>query len=495
MSTSTAPATQVTAEIDDRLPPVEGPEPSHEVVAFYYPWYRTDTREGAWDPWDHDGTYAPPEDIGADFYPELGPYSSTDPEVVAQHFAWLRRAGVGVIATSWWGQYDFTDRAVPLLLEMGERYGIRVAFHIEPYERRSADRLVEDIGYIYDKYGNSPAFFRTSESSPWSGEGNKGLFFLWVAEHANLSPPDLVAQDYWRQAMDEIHSFPDSAIVIANTLIGARVDLNHFDGLYNYATPHLDVDGGFKWAQGVPPNAWYVPSVLPGLSAKRIGYDPAVFIERLGGGTYDTQWEAALGVGVRPHLVAITSFNEWLEGTQIEPALPTDRGRPDPYLDYGNLPGDGYLDMTRGWIDRLQGYAWDEGIRARVRLTTTSSWSFVRTISGADWARPVLVSAAGPAEEAGFHFDLLKLSQSLGSAEAGTPIEVVFDLRLTNLDPSGEFVFDIGRGHIGSTDFEVFRYDGGEPVSVGRFTWSGITSDPENRETFRIPASDLLGLP
>jgi hypothetical protein len=485
-----APAGPSTTIVD--LPPVDGPEPSYTTVAFYYPWYRSEPVNSIWEPWHHGGEYSPPSEIASDFYPLLGPYSSTDEVVVAQHFAWLRRAGVGVVATSWWGQGDYTDRAVPLLLEMGERYGIRVAFHIEPNQFRNAERLVEDVRYLSEQYGSSPAFFRTSAPTRWSGDGDKGLFFLWVAEHANLvaDPPELVAPDYWRDAMDAIHALPDSALVIANTRIGARVDLNHFDGLYNYASPDLAADGGFKWAQGIPPDAWYVPSVLPGFHAERIGQDPAGSIDRRDGDAYDAQWEAALGVGVRPDLVTITSFNEWLEGTQIEPAI-ADPG--SPYLDYGEVPPDGYLDRTRQWIDRAAAATWDDGVRIQVQLETTSDWTLVRTVGGGDWRRPTLLSSSPSATIAGFEFDMLRLSQDVADAERGASVDLAVDLEFVGLDPAATMTFDIGRGSIGATTFSVWRYDGDEPVLVDRFTWDGVVADPENRVTVTMPVAALLG--
>ena len=83
----------------------------------------------------------------------LGAYSIADKAVLAQHFAWLREAGIGVIISSWWGQGSREDRAVPLLLEIAEEYGIKVAFHIEPYGGRTANRLLDDVKYIYDRYG------------------------------------------------------------------------------------------------------------------------------------------------------------------------------------------------------------------------------------------------------------------------------------------------------------------------------------------------------
>ena len=305
-------------------PPVTGPDPSYKVAAFYYPWYGNPTVDGEWVHWNGGGPYSfnPPQDISSDYFPASGAYSSRDPAVVAQHMAWLRQAGVGVIITSWWGQGTHEDSAVPLLLQMAEHYGIKVAFHIEPYGGRTASGLVSDIKYIYRKYGNSPAFFRSGTSTPYSpGNQMKGMFFAWCIEFVGECGKQPAQADYWQKAMDEIHALPDGALVIANTLQGSWIDGGHFDGLYNYVTLHLEQEGGFAWARGLPPGALYIPSVIPGNSAKRVGYPADTYVARQDGRTFNDQWTAALSTGVQPEMVTITSFNEWHEGSEIEPSL------------------------------------------------------------------------------------------------------------------------------------------------------------------------------
>src|SRR5687768_2742836 len=143
---------------------LEGPEPSYKVAAFYYPWYGTPQTDGKWIHWTQNN-HLPPEDISSDFFPALGAYSSNDPAVLAQHMEWLRQAGVGVIITSWWGQGSREDQVVPLLLQAAGKYGIKVAFHIEPYNARTAVSLVSDIRYLYERYGSNQAFFRSSATS------------------------------------------------------------------------------------------------------------------------------------------------------------------------------------------------------------------------------------------------------------------------------------------------------------------------------------------
>ena len=87
------------------------PEPNYNVHVFYYPWYGTPEKDkGKWLHWNHvqvahwdkneakkwpTGRHKPPEDIGSNFYPALGPYSSRDPAVMENHMKQLRSAGIG----------------------------------------------------------------------------------------------------------------------------------------------------------------------------------------------------------------------------------------------------------------------------------------------------------------------------------------------------------------------------------------------------------------
>ena len=474
------------------LPPVVGPEPSYAVATFYYPWYRTPDVDHYWDHWG-ESNFHPPLDIASDFYPALGAYSVADPAVLAQHFAWLREAGVGAIVSSWWGQRSREDQAVPLLLDVAERYGIKVAFHIEPYGGRTADRLVNDVEYLYTHYGDHPAFFRTTALSRWSPDSRpKGLFYLWSARFPD-SDADAVEAGYWREATDAIHALPDGGLVLADETVTAWVDGGHFDGLYSYAVLDLEGGDGYSWARGLPPDAWYVPGVNPGFSARRIRYPAEDFVPREDGATYEEQWRAALDVGVEPALVTITSFNEWHEGTQIEPAaVGATSGLGYTYEDYSPLPPEGYLTLTHQWVARFMARTWPPTYRARIRLVTTSDWTTFELVDGATWLRPNLVSASSEATDAWLEGGHFILTHPLARAEAGGMVEMIADILLTDTEGGGTLVFEIERGHLGFTQVELSNYLGTEPVVVETFVWGGINPGERNATTVQIPAGVLL---
>lgn len=94
----------------------KSPEPTHlpvnyDVHIFYYPWYGNPEHDGKYLHWNHpylphwdkieaakwpSGQHKPPDDIGANFYPQLGPYSSGDPVVVEDHMKQVQLSGAGI---------------------------------------------------------------------------------------------------------------------------------------------------------------------------------------------------------------------------------------------------------------------------------------------------------------------------------------------------------------------------------------------------------------
>lgn len=44
-------------------------------------------------------------------------------------------------------------------MDAAARYGIKIAFHLEPYKGRNAVSTRGDVQYINEKYGRHPAYF------------------------------------------------------------------------------------------------------------------------------------------------------------------------------------------------------------------------------------------------------------------------------------------------------------------------------------------------
>jgi glycoprotein endo-alpha-1,2-mannosidase len=446
---------------------------STQVVAFYYGWYGTPKVDGAWEHWNDPRLgIRPPKDISTDYYPILGAYSSKDPRVIEQHMAWLRRAQVGVIAVSWWAG-ETSDAHIKQILDAAAKAGIKVALHIEPVTGRTARSYSANVIRLVRTFGKHPAFFTTTKGSPHVEAGvQRPLVFVWATGVKDLADREEVSADYWAAANDRIHRSV-GALVVACPCGGGYAEAvteGRFDGAYNYATLDLDAEGGFDWARSLPPDALFIPSVVPGFSADRIGYDPSTTVPRRQGQEYDDQWSAALGTGIAPDLVSITSFNEWHEGSSIEPARADYSAGGRDYLDFSPLSPTAYLDRTASWVKRYTrgDYPRPTSTEVRIRVTTTSDWTTL-TIANGSLARPGTVTASATATRAAFDGGTIAMNQPLARAQQG----LASTLSFTAVALGEELVITGDSGFIGATQLTIERRSGTSWQEMGTLEWVG----------------------
>ncbi|MEN3341132.1 MAG: hypothetical protein V7644_536 [Actinomycetota bacterium] len=291
------------------------------VAIFYYPWYGTPGRDGGWQHWNQGG-HLPPGDVYSRYYPAGGPYSSDDPRVVRRQMAQIEAAGVDEVVISWWGLGSVEDRRLPLALAAARRHHLRPAIHLEPYEGRSPASVLLDLEYvaalgIRDVYVYDPRDFAASD---------------WLAVRAQA---------------------PASLRVLAGTQDVSFARAGSFDGFYTYDFVDFGGDKFIRLCdEAHAAGLLCAPSVGPGYDGRRAGETSAPSGRR-NGVRYDHLWAAAIAAGA--DVVTVTSYNEWGEGTQIEPAAPR-RG----YRTYdgawglrGRAARKAYLVRTAYWAGRF----------------------------------------------------------------------------------------------------------------------------------------------
>ncbi len=472
------------------FPPVIGPDPSYRVGTFYYSWYGNPKHNGDWIHWTQNG-HMPPSDIASDYFPILGAYSSIDPLVIAQHMAWLRKAGIGIIITTWWGQESYSNSTVPIILEIADHYKIKVTFHIEPYWERSADRLIEDIIYINNQYRSYPAFFLTTKSSKWMpGNDLKGLFYLFAPGLADQAQP--VGYSYWTSAMDSVHALSDKTMIMGQALDGFLADVSHFDGIYNYIVIDQGENIDYSWGLELPMQTFFAPAVAPGNSAARIGYEEDTFLPRRNGKTYRDQWNAALSLGIEPFMVNITSFNEWHEGSQIEPAaINRSDGKGYTYSTYSPLDEDGYLILSKEMIGNFINKDWNRSIY-RIHITTTSDWTTLGLLHNKRWHPSEIVFQSDSATSFNIVNNNLVLTQTLKTAQNETAIQGIVDMFLLDSCIDDSLYLEISRGNLGSTSIIVSKLNKSTRDTLGGAVYSGLGSNNVNSYQFAIPCGEQL---
>ena len=355
-------------------PVAAGAAPEREVHIAYYAWYGNPTTDGAWDHWTHavlDGYNVPtgelavaPDDIGANFWPEAGLYSSNDPATIDRQMAEIAGAGVDVVAVSWWGPGASGDGALPAVLDAAAAHGLEVTVIIEP-SFSSASQVRSWIVYLIDTYGAHPAFYRSAF------HGERPMFYTFQPLKLDLAtltfavPPEEWAEVLTPGGAETIRGTAHDAAIVAHVEVSPFVDqvaAAGFDAVNNYfasgsvtipgTTEGLTVSGdtttwpdllGRAQEHGIE----FYPSVGPGYRDLRIRPENvAATRDRANGAYYADMVDAACRTDA--DIISITSYNEWHEGTQIEPTV----AHTTPVTSYPGFEGgpDQYLDQTREWV-------------------------------------------------------------------------------------------------------------------------------------------------
>jgi glycoprotein endo-alpha-1,2-mannosidase len=255
------------------------------VSIFYYPWYGTPARDGGWAHWmAGDGSAA--RDVASNYFPARGLYSSSDRRVVTLQMREIASAGVHEVISSWWGWGSPEDVRLPLVLSAAHAAGLTVAVHLEPYPGRTIQSVEADIDHLRE---------------------------LGITRFYVYRPFDIDVRD-WAALRDRVQGVR----LFAQTALVGRAAEARFDGVYTYDVLLWGAESFPRLCrQARRAGLSCLPSVGPGYDASRATGDLRVKPRR-DGATYDGMWESAIRSGADG--ITITSYNEWHEGTQIEPA-------------------------------------------------------------------------------------------------------------------------------------------------------------------------------
>jgi hypothetical protein len=306
------------------VPAAAAPRAERRVAIFFYPWYGTPAHDRTWQHWAQNGA-SPPRLIASNYYPARGVYSSADPAVLRAQMREIERTGVDEIVTSWWGRGSPEDDRFAAVAAAARAQHLSVGVHLEPYRVHTPATAARDVAYLQQL-------------------GVRDVY-VYDAEH--------VPAEDWAAALADVGAMR----VFAHTRLVGWAQRGGFDGIYTYTNAGPDVFNRVC-TQARKAQLLCAPTVSPGFDARRASNISRVQPRR-NGKTYDTRWRAA--VCARPDLVTIASYNEWHEGTQLEPASATPPGPAGTYRTYvgaygtrGKKSEQAYLTRTRYWVQQYK---------------------------------------------------------------------------------------------------------------------------------------------
>ncbi|HLB50023.1 MAG TPA: hypothetical protein VJL59_23630 [Anaerolineales bacterium] len=255
--------------------------------------------------------------------PAAGAYNSDDSSTIARHIVEAQTAGLDGFAVHWGGPGDRTDRNLSQVLSQG--FGATVTFlnHFF-YGVQSRSTVAANLSYVINTYTGSGSWIRYA--------GKPVIFF------ADMGRVDtsggLKAVDAWKSIRDSVDP-NHNTIWIAEGLDPSYLSV--FDGLYVYKIDHACCQYAYqsvgKWAGWVRdaeklygPRYW-VATIQPGwndsltvneaCNGVRVSSEPFAR-DREGGAYYQRTANSAFAT--TPDMIIVNSFNEWVEGSFIEPS-------------------------------------------------------------------------------------------------------------------------------------------------------------------------------
>ncbi len=121
------------------------------ILAHYLPWFEAKPHSPSWgwhwtmNAFDPERTAGGKRQIASQYYPLIGPYDSGDPHVLEYHLLLMKLAGIDGVIVDWYGRADFRDYAIvhrntQLLFDQAGRLGMSFAVC---YEDQTIPLLVE----------------------------------------------------------------------------------------------------------------------------------------------------------------------------------------------------------------------------------------------------------------------------------------------------------------------------------------------------------------
>jgi hypothetical protein len=290
------------------------------VLAHYMPWYEAPPVSPRWgwhwtmNRFAPDTIRAGRREIASRFQPAIGPYDSGDPHVIEHHLLLMRIAGIDGVVIDWYGRDDFRDHAVihrnaTRLVEACGLHGMRIAVCyedrvLEPLvaEKRiaAADRVAHvagDLRWLARHWFPLECHVRIDGRPLLFSFGRQGLDDgEWTRAIAGIAPaPAYVSQQQRRSAAAGGFDWPLPREGLA-AIDRFERESRHWSVRVPVAFPRFaDVyeQAGVHGSYGAIPDD--------------------------DGRTFRTTLARAFAL--RPAVIQIATWNDWGEGTQIEPSL------------------------------------------------------------------------------------------------------------------------------------------------------------------------------
>ena len=250
--------------------------------------------------------------IASHYYPQIGPYDSTDPDVIEYHLLMMKMAGVDGVIIDWYGVQGTNGdigsliNASNALVDKVDDFGMDFAVCLEDRFSANVNQAKANVAYLRDNYFNQPDYIRLDA-------GQNPLLL-------NFGPITFQNASDWTQILSQAGEDVDFLpLWYHDDLAGSNADGEYawvddaagIQSFYHNRAPVLDVVGG---------------TALPGFNdfyqegGAGSGYTD---IPHNDGQTLADNLALATTYNDRLDFLQLVTWNDFGEGTMFEPTVET----------------------------------------------------------------------------------------------------------------------------------------------------------------------------
>ena len=290
------------------------------IGAFFYPSY------GHYRSWNT-SSHNPPVTWASHYLPDFKPvgfspssqlYDSMSEETIRWQLSLMKKAMLDFIIASWWGPRSFEDQTPQRTFKIAgeEDLGVSpsvkwcILYEKEGQSNPSFDEIVNDLKYVKEVFGKSDVYFRLDE---------RLVVFVMADPQDNME-----YAEKWREVRRVISGF----YTVLKVFPGFVRIKEYSDSWFQYAPANR-----FECHEGF--SAYASPGFWRYDEGPRLERDPSEFARAL------TRLHYAPA-----QFLLIETWNNWLEGSQIEPAYQV-VSREDSYVQASTSYNTTYIDLVR----------------------------------------------------------------------------------------------------------------------------------------------------
>jgi len=332
---------------------------------------------------------------GYSHQPLLGEYESRDSQVINQHINWAKEAGIDFFAINWhdsdsWDDITLRDyylthqRAseIKFCLHYDSSLALNVFRNPVSYDfndkyspsKTKGEKFLEDFEYLAETYFNHPQYLKINNrplviiygvslfknvsryfEQLRTNMEKRGLSLFLVADVICWAGVKLTKKNLafiWQTSPQETFKV-FSRVMRRLSLNNLAEDIflsKYFDGITGYNMYSANRTSNFLknvdkvyqkfYNYTLAHNLHFIPTIIPGYNDRNLRGLNRPILERKEGKFYEDFWTIAkkyLDSSLK--IALITTFNEWHEGTEIEPSK-----------EYGTK----YLQLTKSFALKLK---------------------------------------------------------------------------------------------------------------------------------------------